>query len=180
MKVPDHMVAEILDGEPFTSPRPAVRHAKAAARLHGTVGPFDRRAGGPGGPGGWCILLEPELHLGRDVPVPDLAGWRRERMPTAPDAAAVELAPDWACEVLSPRTIRIDRVRKTAIYAREGVGHRWLLDPKERTLEVFRLEGGGFKLAAAFEGDGAVRAEPFEAIEIALSRPWLDEPSAGG
>lgn len=115
MKVPDHMVAEILGGELFASPRPGGRHAKARVRLSGAIGGFDRRHGSHSGPGGWCILMEPELHLQRDVVVPDLAGWRRERMPTVPDVAALGLAPDWACEILSPRTVRIDRIRKTTI-----------------------------------------------------------------
>ena len=112
LKVPDILVAEILDGELFTSPRPASPHAQASSVLRGVLDPFARRIGGPGGPGGWWLLFEPELHLGADILVPDLAGWRRERMPVLQHVAYFELAPDWVCEVVSPATARVDRVRK--------------------------------------------------------------------
>jgi Uma2 family endonuclease len=119
--VPETLVAELLDGDLVTSPRPATPHARAASSLGGELyGPFDR---GRGGPGGWIILDEPELHLGGDVLVPDLTGWRKERMPALPDVVGIELAPDWVCEVLSPSTAPIDRTRKVPIYARERIGH---------------------------------------------------------
>src|SRR5436190_1672707 len=121
LKVPEHLVAEILDGDLYASPRPAPRHAVASSGVGGALyGPFDR---GRGGPGGWRILFEPELHLGHDVVVPDLAGWRRERLPRLPEAAFFSIAPDWVCEVLSPSTAAMDRVKKITIYAREGVSH---------------------------------------------------------
>ncbi|MBK7947343.1 MAG: Uma2 family endonuclease [Deltaproteobacteria bacterium] len=170
LKVPDQFVAEILDGELYASPRPAQRHAEAGAGLVGALrGPFDR---GRGGPGGWRILYEPELHLSADVLVPDLAGWRRERLPSISNAAYFELAPDWVCEVLSPSTVSIDRVKKLAIYARERVAHAWLVDPLARTLEVLRLEGGRWLIVATFSDFEVVRAEPFEAIGIELSLLW--------
>src|SRR5690606_30130204 len=126
-------------------PRPAAIHAVAASVLGGELsGPFHR---GRGGPGGWVILDEPELHLGGDVLVPDLAGWRRERMPEIPDAAGFELAPDWVCEVLSPSTEAVDRAQKVRLYAREGVAHVWLLNPRGRTLEVLALDGSGYRIA---------------------------------
>jgi Uma2 family endonuclease len=119
IEVPDHLVAEIIDGELHTTPRPAPRYADASSGLGGALrGPFDR---GRGGPGGWRILDEPELHLGPDVLVPDLAGWRRERLPALPDEAYFTLAPDWVCEVLSPSTMALDRTRKLAVYVREQV-----------------------------------------------------------
>ena len=127
-------VAEILDGELFLSPRPASRHARATSLLGSELtGAFDRESGNPAGPGGWWILDEPELHFGSDVVVPDIAGWRRERMPRIPDAPWFDLAPDWLCETLSPSTARIDRTRKLAIYAREGIRHVWLVDPMQRS-----------------------------------------------
>ena len=168
--VPDHLVAEIVDGELHTSPRPASRHARASSALGGVInGPFDS---GVGGPGGWLILDEPELHLGDDVLVPDLAGWRRERMPEMPDAAHFTLAPDWICEVVSPSTGALDRSRKLPIYAREGVARAWLIDPLLKTLEVLRLEAPRWVLLTTFAGDTKVRAEPFDAIELDLALLW--------
>src|SRR5512143_1972180 len=126
LKVPDTMVAEIIDGELYATPRPASPHANAASGIAGDLrGPFHRAPNGPGQPGGWWILFEPELHLGRDVVVPDIAGWRHEKMPVLANVAHFDQAPDWACEVVSPTTAGMDRVRKMRIYARESVGHLW-------------------------------------------------------
>jgi len=170
LAVPETMIAQIIGGELVTEPRPGLRHARAASRISNELGgPFDR---GKGGPGGWLILYEPELHVHDDVLVPDLAGWRRERMPELPETAAVDLPPDWVCEVLSPSTQGIDRVEKMAIYSREGVPWVWLVDPSARTLEVFRLQDGSWTVRASFRGDGAVRAEPFDAIELELAALW--------
>jgi Uma2 family endonuclease len=168
--VPNHMVAEILDGELFATPRPALRHARSSSALGVEIGgPYDQ---GRGGPGGWWILDEPEIHLGDDVLVPDLAGWRRDRLPTVPDEAFLTLAPDWVCEVLSPATERMDRTRKLRIYAREGIPHAWLLNPSLRTLEVLRLDGGRWVVAGAFDDEQVVRVDPFADVAIELSRLW--------
>lgn len=171
LRVPDHLVAEILDGELFATPRPAAPHAYTTAQLVTTLGdPFSR---GRGGPGGWIILFEPELHLHDDVVVPDLAAWRRERLPSVPDAPFLTLAPDWVCEVLSPSTERMDRVQKLRIYSREGVQHVWLINPRLRTLEVLRLEQGRWSVAATHGGDDdRVVVEPFEAVPLELSQIW--------
>jgi Uma2 family endonuclease len=173
LSAPENKVAEILDGELFLSPRPAPRHAVASTRLAGVLVPFDD---GPGGPGGWRILFEPELHFGEDVVVPDLGGWRRERLPAIPDTAFFSLAPDWICEVLSPATERIDRGRKLRIYARAGVAHAWFVNPVERTLEVLRLRDGAWTIVGVCSGSDTVRVEPFDAIELALGRLWVDPP----
>jgi Uma2 family endonuclease len=176
LALPSNLVGELVAGELVASPRPRSRHARTASHLTGQImGPFDA---GRGGPGGWWILLEPELHLRRDVLVPDLAGWRRERLPDFPDTPAFTLAPDWVCEVLSPSSARLDRVQKVALYARERVSHYWLLHPVERTLQVLRLDGDSYRIAASFDGDQKVRAEPFEAIELDLSLLWMpgEEP----
>ena len=175
LTVPETMVAEILDGELFATPRPALPHARATSVMGSDLGgAFDHPSGSPGAPGGWWILDEPELHLGPDVIVPDLAGWRRERVPRLPNAAFFDVAPDWACEVVSPTTAGADRVRKMRIYARESVGHLWLVEPLARTLEVYRLENGRWIVASTHGGSERVRAEPFEAIELELPRWWLE------
>jgi Uma2 family endonuclease len=175
-QVPDTMVGEILDGELIVSPRPGLAHARASLNISlDLAGPFDRSAGGAGGGGArWWFLAEPELHLHGDVIVPDLAAWRRERMPAVPNAAACELAPDWACEIISPRTATHDRRQKMRIYAREGVGFLWLVDPVAKSLEVYRLEGQRWSTAGAFAENDSVRAEPFESVELDLARWWLE------
>jgi Uma2 family endonuclease len=178
LEVPDIMVAEIVDGELHASPRPAPRHANVTSALASAV--FAPYHHGRGGPGGWLILFEPELHLGRNVLVPDLAGWRRTRMPRLPAEAYFSLAPDWMCEVLSPSTASLDRVKKLAIYAREEVGHVWLIDPAGRTLEVLHLEGGRWTILGTHAGIEVIRAEPFSDIDLELGLLWADEEGEAG
>ena len=172
LKVPDHLVAELIDGELFTSPRPATRHIKPAKKLTGIL---DRAfEDGIDGPGGWWILPEPELHLGRDILVPDIAGWRRQHLPEVPDAAAITVAPNWICEVLSTSTARIDRLKKLPKYAANTVEHAWLLDPYMHVLEVYRIANETYALIDIFDDEQPlVRAEPFEAIEFRLDALWL-------
>ena len=169
---PEHLVAEILDGTLYTHPRPSMPHSLAGSALGEELGPPFKR--GRGGPGGWMILDEPELHLGHepDILVPDLGGWRRERLPEVPLSAYLTLAPDWACEVISPSTEDIDRAEKMPIYARERVTHLWLVDPLVKTLEVFRLDGDSYRVVHTWRGNARVRAEPFDAIELDLSILW--------
>jgi Uma2 family endonuclease len=170
LSVPDHFVAEIINGALVTMPRPASLHAWASSSLGGELhGPFMR---GRGGPGGWILLDEPELHVHGDVLVPDLAGWRRERMPVLPDASAFELPPDWVCEVLSPSTAATDRAEKMPIYAREGVKNLWLVDPIARTLEACRLESGRWVILGTWRDDATLRAEPFSELELELGGLW--------
>ena len=172
---PDNLVAEIVDGELHASPRPAPAHAIAGSALGALIG--GAFSLGRGGPGGWWILYEPELHAGNDVLVPDWAGWRKARMPQRPATAYFPLPPDWICEVLSPSTVQIDRARKLGIYAREGVANAWLVDPLARTLEVLRLEGGRWVLLGTHVGDEVVRAEPFGEIDLELALLWSEPPS---
>jgi Uma2 family endonuclease len=172
VKLPDNLVAEIVDGELHASPRPAPRHAAAEGAVGALLGPPFRF--GRGGPGGWWILPEPEIHLVTDVVVPDYAGWRLSRLPSIPQKAYFELAPDWLCEIISPSTASLDRTQKLAIYAREGVPHIWLVDPLARTLEVLRLEAGRWTIVASHSGAETVRAEPFGEVELALADLWVD------
>ena len=167
---PAYRVAEIVDGTLHTQPRPAAPHALASSRLGGELtGPFDR---GRGGPGGWWIIDEPELHLGEDILVPDLAGWRRERMPDYPDTAYFTLVPDWVCEVLSASTRKLDLHGKRPVYAREGVGHLWLVDPADRTLEAFELRERQWVLIATAKDADPVRIRPFDAVTFSLGDLW--------
>jgi len=175
LEVPDTKVAEIIDGELIVSPRPASPYAYAASVMGADlIGAFHRPPGDPLGPGGWWLLNEPELHFGDDVVVPDQAGWRRSHMPSVPNVAAFTQAPDWVCEVVSPSTGRIDRSRKMRIYAREGVGHLWIVEPVLRTIEVYRLERSQWVVAAVHGGDDPVHLEPFDAIELDVRRWWLE------
>jgi Uma2 family endonuclease len=173
LDAPEHTVAEILGGDLVLSPRPRLRHGNVSEIVHGELyGPFRR---GRGGPGGWVFQLEPELHLSEiDKPVvPDLAGWRRERLP--PDFlqdAAATVAPDWVCEVLSDRTRGIDRVTKMGIYQDAGVTYVWLIDPEAQTLECFRRDAPRWTLVLSARDDARVRAEPFDAIELDLALLW--------
>jgi Uma2 family endonuclease len=179
LRLPEDRIGEIVDGELYASPRPTAPHSECAFELSLDLGTAFRR--GQGGPGGWVFLFEPELRLAGETLVPDLAGWRRERMPSVPDAPALTLAPDWVCEILSPSTERLDRVRKLPAYARHGMGHAWLVNPQARTLEVYRREGGSWVLAGSHADDSMVRAEPFDAIEIDLLRLWGEErPASSG
>lgn len=173
LNAPRNMVAEILDGELRLSPRPAKPHAAAATALGEELGPPFKR--GRGGPGGWILLFEPEIHLGADVLVPDLAGWRRERMPQiVADEPFFRLAPDWVGEILSPATAKYDRADKLRIYRREQVPWAWLIDPLLRTLEVLQLATDGWVLRSTWRDDARVRAEPFDAIELDLAVLWAD------
>lgn len=178
LDLPEHLIGEILAGVLHVSPRPASPHAMASTIIGGELyGPFMR---GRGGPGGWWILDEPELHLGEDVLVPDLAGWRRERMPVVPELPYFTLAPDWICEVLSPATARTDRIVKMSRYAAHGVEHAWLLDPLARSLEVYRRYEDAWLFLGGFSDDQKVRAEPFEAVELSLGDLWLTKDAPQG
>jgi len=171
LAAPAHMVAEVLNGEVVLSPRPAYRHANATSAILAGVFPYARRSGDDG-PSGWWILVEPELHFGRQIMVPDLAGWRRERLPEIPDVAYLDIAPDWVCEVASPSTRRIDRMVKSGLYLEHGVAWMWLVTPTEELVEVFRAHEGQWLLAATAVGPEPARLPPFDAIELDIGRWW--------
>jgi Uma2 family endonuclease len=167
-----HLVAELIHGVLHAQPRPAAAHAAATTALGEELGPPFKR--GRGGPGGWILLDEPEIHLAEHVLVPDLAGWRRERMPAIPNAPYFELPPDWVCEVLSASTAKLDKSEKLPIYAEHDVRHAWLVDPILRTLDVLRLENGRWSILGTHKDEAKVRAEPFEAFELELGVLWAD------
>lgn len=171
--LPEHIVGELIDGVLYTQSRPRPRHQFSSAALtFDLLKAFDRRRGGAGG---WWFLQEPELHFGKDVLIPDLAGWRTESMPSLPESHAITIVPAWVCEVLSPSTKSHDRIRKLRVYAREGVKHVWLVDPGEKSLEVYRREGDHWVLAASFEEDELAHAEPFDSMNIDLALWWPEE-----
>ena len=169
---PEHMVAELIHGVLYTFSRPATPHALANSALGAEL--FWRFHKGSGGPGGWWILFEPELHLGPDVLVPDLAGWRRERVPVLPNAAYWTIRPDWVCEVLSPSTRKVDLGPKRDIYAREGIPYMWLVDPLAQSLEAFALRDGKWVSLVRLVGGPTVSLPPFEAVSFSLGDLWTD------
>lgn len=170
MELPDNVIGEILAGELHVSPRPAPKHSHASSILLGEImRPFHR---GQGGPGGWIILFEPEVHINSHIFVPDLGGWKRSKLPQIPDEPFFSTIPDWICEVLSPSTTALDKTKKMPLYAELGVNHFWLIDPIARTLEVYVNDQLNWKLLKTYANEDKVRAAPFDAIEFDLSALW--------
>jgi Uma2 family endonuclease len=170
LDLPDNLIGEILMNQIITQPRPAPKHIRAASSLGINIGKdYDDKKGKFGG---WWIFDEPEIHLGNHVVVPDLAGWRRERMPTLPDEAFFNLAPDWICEILSPSTARADRVLKMPIYAEFEINHLWIVDPNLQTLEVFERQNKHWLLLKTYQQDDLICAPPFVELEFSLNALW--------
>ena len=170
--VPDGVKAEILDGDLWISPQPLPRHQHVAVRLTIELGPPFQD--GRGGPGGWYLLYEPELHFNGDALVPDLAGWRSHRDLRLMDNAHITAAPDWVCEIISPSTEKIDRTLKKRLYARNGVKFLWLVDTLKRRLEVMKLNAGEWRPVLDLRDDSVAAAEPFDALPFSLARLWPD------
>jgi Uma2 family endonuclease len=171
--IPENMIGEIIDGELVATPRPSGEHSNAAFALSAEIGPAYRF--GRGGPGGWIILYEPEIKFGDNILVPDFAGWRKERFPGWPQENWFTMVPDWICEILSPSTARNDRIKKMPIYARHEVQYLWLLDPRDRTLEIFRLKSGEWVKLAGFAENDKVKAEPFDEVQLELGNFWIEK-----
>ena len=176
LDAPDDSTAELIAGELVLSPRPASGHSETTSGLGYALGPPFHW--GRGGPGGWILLFEPELHLTGNVLVPDLAGWRRQRLPQVPRSTHIDVTSDWVCEVLSPSTSKRDRTTKFSVYAELRIGHYWIIDPTQRTLEVYQLEGRRWLLLGTFSDNAKVRAEPFDAIELELELLWPGPPES--
>jgi Uma2 family endonuclease len=167
----DRRITEVIAGVTYTSPLPYGSCARAIGMIARRIGlAFDD---GIIGPSGWWVAIEPELHISDDVIVPDVSGWRRERVPEYLTGDAWEVAPDWVCEVLSPHTARLDRIRKLPLYAQYDIAWAWLVDPTLQSLEIFRLERGQWVLTATYAGDEIIRPEPFDAVDFPLGSLWL-------
>lgn len=173
--LPPNRMGEILDGELVTSPRPALPHASIGAEITGELRMrFRRKPGDP--PAGWWIVPEPELHLitpgFTHVVSPDIAGWKRERMPFIPTATFSSVSPDWICEILSPATESYDRKAKARIYHQAGVRWHWLVSPRTRTVEAYRRDGEFWVRLGVWSHDDKATIEPFEEMELDLAVWW--------
>ena len=172
MALPEGLTGEILNGQLHAQPRPSGAHigVESAPQIE-LGGPFDR---GRGGPGGWRILVESEIHFVRDreICVPDLAGWRRERLPQLPRDQRFEVVPDWVCEILSPSTESKDRQIKMPIYAHYGVRFAWLIHPLKQTIEAFTLSGAAWRSLGIRQGAETAALPPFEAVPLDLAGLW--------
>ena len=171
--LPENLVGEIINGVLHAHPRPAGPHALAGSRLGADIeGPYSR---GKGGPGGWWIIDEPEVHFARDteVAVPDIAGWRKERMPRVPQDHRFEIVPDWICEILSPSSAKLDRTEKMPLYAKYGVAYVWLVDPLSKMLETFELIDERWSMMGVFKDEDRVQIKPFDEIKLELSDLWV-------
>ena len=170
--IPENMTGQIINGELVAMPRPSPKHSNAVSGIGFEIGPPYRF--GRGGPGGWVILDEPEIRLGNDIFVPDLAGWKKERLPKFPKTNYISVPPDWICEVLSPSTEKADRAKKMPVYARFGISYIWLINPVEEILEVFKLDSGRWILLSVYSENDKLRAEPFQETEIDLQNLWFE------
>lgn len=166
LNAPEHLTAEVLRGVLRLSPNPGIAPRRALTRLGMGLASFDRD------PSGWIFLPLAEVHLGMEIVVPDLAGWRRARMPEVPEVPYISLAPDWCCEILSPGTETMDRGDKAEIYAEHGVAHYWLVNPELKTIEVLRLDGATYRIIKVIRDEAPQRIEPFEAIEFPVASLW--------
>ncbi len=183
LSVPEHLTAELIDGVLYAMARPRVRHVASSSAMGVHLGAAFGLRRPIGGPGGWVILDEPELHLGGAVPTdlvlaPDMAGWRRERLAEAPDAAALEMVPDWICEILSASTASHDRIRKMDWYGRVGVRWAWIVDADARSIEIYHHDGANWVFLGGVTGQDPARIQPFEAVEFDISEWWAPVPAA--
>jgi Uma2 family endonuclease len=171
LELPDNITGEIISGNLIASPRPGPKHANVSSSLNVKVGgPYHH--GDSGGPGGWLILFEPEIHINDDIVVPDFAGWKRERLSSPPDEPYFSVVPDWVCEILSPGSVKIDRVVKQQLYLNWSVNHYWIIDPILKSVEVLERSGAHWVIKGIYSENNKMRAVPFDSIEIDLSSLW--------
>ncbi len=168
--LPEGTKAHLVNGGLVVPPRPSMSHQEVESALGEELRPPFHR--GRGGPGGWLILVEPEVRVGGHALAPDLGGWRRERLAAIPARAHATIAPGWVCEVLSRSTAAFDRGEKLNVYATWNVGHAWLVDPVTRTLEAYRLEAERWVRIGVWSAGAKVRVAPFEAFELDLGSLW--------
>jgi len=169
--LPRGIKGEIIEGVLYTMTRPRSRHQRTGAMIVSALsGPFDL---GQRGPGGWWILPEPGIELPNTPEIaPDLAGWRRERLPVLPEDA-LTVVPDWVCEILSPTTRRHNLLVKKPYYAKVGVPHHWIVDPVERTVTAYRLESGRWLELGVYRDNHEARIEPFDAVPLDITSWWI-------
>jgi Uma2 family endonuclease len=172
--------AEVVGGAIVQKAGPSFEHGDAQGAVVATLrGPFFGK-GGSARPGGWWFGTEVEIELeAHEVYLPDVAGWRRDRVPERPSGGPVRTRPDWVCEVLSASTAERDLTRKFQVYFRAGVPHYWVLDPERRTLTVYRWQPNGYLVALQAAADERVRPEPFDAIEVRVAELFGDEEAIG-
>jgi Uma2 family endonuclease len=174
LSLPEDVRAEVIAGKVVTSPAALPRHSNVQGAIRGFLGGSFHDDDGRGGPGGWWIFVEVDVALSEhDIVRPDLAGWRRERLPRPGPTRPIEVAPDWVCEILSPSTAARDRVTKRALYAKHGVAHYWLVDPEARVLEALALRDGVWVEVGVYDDTATARIAPFDAIELELGRLFL-------
>jgi hypothetical protein len=174
----DLLIAEIIFGRLVTHRRGDIHHNGTLDLLMHALAPVIWNKSRH--PQSWICLRRVEVHVGPHVVVPDVAGWRRRRLTPFPEADWIDIAPDWACEVLSPETAVRDRGEKRVVYAKAGVRHLWLVDPALKTLEAFECRSGKWVLLDVFRDDACVAVAPFVDVAFSLSPLWrFSFPSTG-
>jgi Uma2 family endonuclease len=170
--LPPGIVGEIIEGVLYTMTKPRARHQRTGTGIGSDLrGPFDL---GRGGPGGWWIIAEPGIELPNDTKEisPDVAGWRRERMPELPVDEPIRVVPDWVCEILSKTTRRHDQLVKLPYYADVGVPYAWIVDLEARVLTAQRLESGRWLTIGTYSDETEARIAPFDAVPLNVADWW--------
>ncbi len=176
--LPDPLVGEVIAGALYTMGRPSPAHASVEEGL--IIDLREGRRGGGPPPSGWYFKIEVEVRFPSDEKVvPDVAGWREARIEGHRNDNPIRVVPDWVCEVLSDSMRKKDLGVKRDLYARQGVGHLWLVEPEEHRLEAFSLdEQGRWVLLGSYFEDAVVDVAPFLGVPMAIGRWWLETERA--